>query len=387
MANADDGKAWSYSTGLRGSSRVRVYEHGRTQTLYLEYADGPTRSRTSLGHRDRVKGRRQAAELSRQLANRDPNRPAPVSMQALFDNYGQVATPLKGPSKQGHDRSAAKLWLDVLGGTRLAHTLTSRDALRFIQLRRAGGSRRRRRKDGKNLAPAAPIEDRIIEYDLKYLRGVLRWALGAGLLERDPLAGFRFKVQTTPRRPIVTTEQYEALVAVAGDIHPLFKLAVVLCRETGHRISAVRQLRWADIDLEHEAVHWRAANDKSGFDHTTPLSAASVAALRDARRSAGIISLWVFPLRENPAEPLTRYTLAFWWKEGERRAGIPHQRAGAWHQLRRLFASELKGQSLRDVAMLGGWKNPTTLLTLYQRADVETMRGALAARQRVGLVS
>jgi len=387
MANADDGKAWSYSTGLRGSSRVRVYEHGTAKTLYLEYADGPRRLRTSLGHRDRVKGKRQAAELSRQLANRDPNRPAPVTMQTLFDNYGQAVTPLKGPSKQGHDRRAAKLWLDVLGGARLAHTLTSRDALRFIQLRRERGSRCNRRNGGKETVPVVPIEDRIIEYDLKYFRSVLRWALGAGLLERDPLAGFRFKVQTTPRRPILTTEQYEALVAIAGDIDPLFKLAVVLCRETGHRSSAVRLLRWEDIDLDQEAVHWRAANDKSGFDHTTPLSAASVAALRDARRSSGIISPWVFPQRENPTESLSRFTFAYWWKHGEQRAKLPHQRYGAWHQLRRLFASELKAQSLRDVAMLGGWKNPTTLLTLYQRADVETMRGALAARQRVGLVS
>jgi hypothetical protein len=45
-------KRWSYSTGERGRNRVRAFEHPKSGTLFLEFAEGRQRKRIALGHRD-----------------------------------------------------------------------------------------------------------------------------------------------------------------------------------------------------------------------------------------------------------------------------------------------------------------------------------------------
>ena len=65
--------------------------------------------------------------------------------------------------------------------------------------------------------------------------------------------------------------------------------------ETGHRIGAVRLLRWADIDLERQLVRWRGENDKIGYEPETWLMPTAAEALQAARRSQPVIGEWVFP--------------------------------------------------------------------------------------------
>lgn len=48
--------------------------------------------------------------------------------------------------------------------------------------------------------------------------------------------------------------------------------------------------------------------------------------------------------------------------------------------LRRKFATELNGASLKDLCALGGRKDHNTTLTCYQQPDAETMRLALENR-------
>ena len=62
-------------------------------------------------------------------------------------------------------------------------------------------------------------------------------------------------------------------------------------------------------------------------------------------------------------------------------AGVAHVPGRQWHSLRRKFASELKHIPLKDLATLGGWKEPTTILTCYIKADEATMRNALEHRR------
>ena len=46
---------------------------------------------------------------------------------------------------------------------------------------------------------------------------------------------------------------------------------LVLAHETGHRIGAIRQLRWSDIRWSAGVIRWRGGQDKSRFEHETPL--------------------------------------------------------------------------------------------------------------------
>ena len=63
-----------------------------------------------------------------------------------------------------------------------------------------------------------------------------------------------------------------------------FRVALVIAHETGHRIGAIRQLRWSDIDLEGCIIRWRGEHEKTRYEHRTPVSAEALAALEEARR-------------------------------------------------------------------------------------------------------
>ena len=58
----------------------------------------------------------------------------------------------------------------------------------------------------------------------------------------------------------------------------------MVAHETGHRIGAIRQLRWSDIDMEGGVVRWRAEHEKSGYEHRTPVTAEALAVFQEARK-------------------------------------------------------------------------------------------------------
>ena len=95
---------------------------------------------------------------------------------------------------------------------------------------------------------------------------------------------------------MLTEEEYRVLLHVSLEMDWRFHVALVLAHETGHRIGAIRQLQWSDIDLEGGVVRWRAEHDKSGYEHRTPVTAEALAALEEARkRNPGIGDAPVLP--------------------------------------------------------------------------------------------
>ena len=55
--------------------------------------------------------------------------------------------------------------------------------------------------------------------------------------------------EKNPTRVILSQAEYEALLRVSAEIDWRFRVALVLAHETGHRIGAIRQLRWSDVDM------------------------------------------------------------------------------------------------------------------------------------------
>ena len=162
-----------------------------------------------------------------------------------------------------------------------------------------------------------------------------------------------------------------------------FELALVLAHETGHRIGAIRQLRWSDVDLKEKRILWRAENDKIGMEHSPPLSAEAVRILEQSRRSRESIGDgWLFSSPEDPAKPCSRHLVRDWWRRAEKLAEVPRTARLGWHSLRRKFVNDMKaGTPMADLCDLGGWKSPLTVMTVYQQADQATMRNALSARE------
>ena len=160
----------------------------------------------------------------------------------------------------------------------------------------------------------------------------------------------------------------------------------MLAHETGHRIGAVRQLRWSDIDFEGRTIRWRAEHEKTGYEHRTPATAEAVAVLEMARRrSAKGGNAPVMPSPRDPASCVKSSLVRAWWERAETLAGLEPKRGRGWHSLRRKFASDLMHQPLKVLCELGGWKSAKTVLRCYQQADEAQLRTALEDRRRAAV--
>ena len=256
---------------------------------------------------------------------------------------------------------------------------SQRDWDRFIRERRAG-----------RIGPSGrPVSDRTVECDLKFLIAVLNWAArsrddrGRLLLDRNPLKGLRKPTEKNPTRVVLTEEEYGALLEVSGRVDWRFKVALVLAHETGHRIGAIRHLRWNDINFEGRTIRWRAEHDKSGHEHVTPVTAEALEVLEKARRhNPGPGKAPVLPAPKSPSRCMGSGLGQGWWARAERLAGLEPKPRRGWHSLRRKFASDLMDQPLKVLCELGGWKEARTVLQCYQQADEGQLRTALENRRR-----
>jgi integrase len=246
--------SWSYSAGEKGRNRVRAFADPKTGILLLEWYEQelgakPRRKRISTGHRDRTRAKQAADELAAAFATRSPARTEGLTLYRLFEIYLGEVSPTKGGSKRTHDVRCAEMFLAFLGANRKPETLNRRDWDQFVRERRSGA-----------VAPVnktfrRPVRNRTIAYDLAWLRSVLNWACLAGspeggmLLDRNPLKGLPLPREDIPQSQMVSEGRYRALRAVADQVAPGFRLALVLANETGHRIGSIRQLRWSDVDF------------------------------------------------------------------------------------------------------------------------------------------
>ncbi len=376
-------KGWSYLSGEKGRNRVRIFERPGG-SLTLEFRDDGERKRIALGHSDREKAKRKADEVAAKLARAESvieEAPPELTLQELFDIYLGEVTPRNGERHQQYDRKAADMFVRYFGPDRRATTLNRRDWDGFIRDRGSG-------RIGPRPGQWEPVATRTVQKDLSYLRSVLTWATMAGdghggvLLERDPLKGYRLPKEKNPRRITLTAHEYSVLLGVAGEVDWRFRVALILAHETGHRIGAIRVLRWSDLDFEGASIHWRAESEKTGYAHVTPMTEDARVAFEEARvHGPGIGDSPVLPAPKDPARPVGRYLLRNWWRRAEVRAGLERKPGRGWHSLRRKFATDLHEEPLSVVCQLGGWRDIETVIKCYQRPDEDKLRGALERRK------
>ena len=373
----------SYSAGEWGRNRVRVFPDPKTGRIQIEWREESRRRSRSLGHRDWDRAKRQADEVAAgrtegHVPEAAPAEAAPLTLKTLFDIYGDEVTPTKAAATQKYDRATMKMFLDLFGRDRKPATLSQRDWDRFIRERRAG----RVGRSGR------PVGDRTIQQDLKLLLAILNWAAksrddeGEFLVQSNPLRGLKMPSEKNPIRVLLTHAEYEALLGVSLAVDWRFNVALVIAHETGHRIGAIRKLRWSDVDMEAGVIRWRAEHEKTGYEHQTPVTAAAQAVLKEAqRKNPGIGEAPLLPAPRDPARCASRWLVRNWWDRAQALAGLEPKRGRGWHSLRRKFASDLMNQPLKVLCQLGGWKTALTVLQCYQRADEGQLRKALEERQ------
>ena len=375
----------SYAAGEWGRNRVRVFPDPKTGLFQIEWRANGRRLSRSLKHREWARAKKQADEFAAGFAGPEMHgkaeaEPEPLTLETLFDIYGEEVTPTKCEQARRHDRAATRMFLGCFGRNRDPATLSKRDWDRFIRARRAG----------RVGASGSPVSDRTIEYDLKFLIAVFNWAAksrdehGRLLLDSNPLKGLKTPKEKNPVRVVLSEEEYQALLEVSRPVDWRFRVALVVAHETGHRIGAIRQLRWSDIDMEGGVVRWRAEHEKSGYEHRTPVTAEALAVFREARtRNPETGDTVVLPSPKYPSRCVGSALACVWWKRAENLAGLDPKPGRGWHSLRRKFASDLMNQPLKVLCELGGWKTAKTVLQCYQRADEAQLRTALESRRRV----
>ena len=383
MARTKRGRR-SYSAGEWGRNRVRVFPDPKTGLLQIEWRENGRRLSRSLKHRDWARAKRQADEAAAGFAVHEPNGKAesePLTLGRLFEIYGEEVTPTKADRSRRYDRVAMRMFLGFFGKDRDPATLSQRDWDRFI----------RERRTGKVGPSGRPVSDRTVEFDLRFLIAVLNWASksrdenGKLLLDSNPLRGLKTPKEKNPTRVVLSDEEYGALLGVSRRVDWRFHVALVLAHETGHRIGAIRHLRWADIDFEDRTIVWRAEHEKTGYEHVTPMTDEAVGALAEAtqRRGSDAEDSPVLPAPRDASRCAGISAVRYWWDKAQMLAGLEPRRGRGWHSLRRKFASDLMALPLKVLCELGGWKEAQTVLRCYQQADAGQLRKALESRPSV----
>jgi integrase len=395
-------KCWSYSAGEKGRNRVRGFERpGRAGSFMLQYS-APDSTGRAHPHRvaldvsaagdtraQRAEVKRRVDELVGKLAETPATSPEPrVTLLGLVERYWREVTPTKVRESRVNDRIALGLAVQAWGGDRDPLTLDRSDWDAYIRRRLAGDLYV---EDKRKPSTSRAVRKGTVAAELRLICALFMWATllrtsrGKPVLTWHPFKGLPKPREVEPAQPRVTDEEYHALLKVAPNVHPQCALALTMAYETGHRLSAIRNLQWRDIDFAAKTVHWRAETDKVRYDHTNPLTDEALASLIAERNRQAVIGnspAPIFAQRANDQKPICKSVFRTWLQACARLAKLEPVKRRGWHAFRRRFADDLKPLPLKDAAALGGWKSPQMLLTIYQSTSVESKRAALAQRRR-----
>lgn len=213
-------KPWSYSVGKRPNT-VRVFERPGRRGLYVRTWDPSAREgrgvwrKRALGHSDRERAEVYADEMNAKL-KRGEKQAERVTLARLFAMYERYRTPRKSDTEQQADGRRIEMWTRFLGAEKDPLAIRKHEWESFQDLRGSGAI------DGRgnpvaDLEKRKAVRTRAVEADLKWLRWALNWARDwrleneSYLLRENPVRGFEIPTEKNPRRPVASTDRYEAI--------------------------------------------------------------------------------------------------------------------------------------------------------------------------------
>jgi integrase len=204
---------------------------------------------------------------------------------------------------------------------------------------------------------------------------------------------------------VATYDRYLAIRqhADAVDRQGLFGAFLDLVEGLGWRVSAICELRAADVDLTvndarpYGRLRKRAETDKMGVAQWVPMSAPVRAAVLAAlERNAAIGEAPLFPAprrsgswtRHHAKDLLERAEIAarkaaLKREDAEAAASLAPLDGSNFHAYRRAWATARKHLPLKDVAEAGGWRSTDTLLRCYTQVDEATMLAVVSETRKV----
>lgn len=390
---------WTRSLGSRGT-RIRIFEKRNGVYFRDVWVPGHGKNRKSLGTSDRGHADALATQLLAALLRHEETAASgTLTLRHLWERYSHESPAFLDNTARTRKEEGAHVEILVahFGAECDVRNLTEADVAEYTAKRLQGGIALPSGDESK------PVRARSPEVELRILRTMLRWATtvrvrgGQRLLAANPLAGVRGVREVNPKRPVATWERFEATraamrgLAEANAENPArhqkwvrMELALVLAEATGRRLGSIRQLAWSDFDFAAATIRWRAESDKKRKEWLVPMPPALLEEVRRFRaRLGGAFGGLVFPSSADAARPLGREVFQHALIDAESHAKLPKLDGGAWHALRRKWASERKHLPLVDVAAAGGWKDTQTLVNCYQQADRDTMLAVMSEPRKV----
>jgi integrase len=122
------------------------------------------------------------------------------------------------------------------------------------------------------------------------LRSMLRWGVGRGDLDHNPIEGMEVPIDSQPRERTLADDEIHTLwhaLPEALEWSPHSQLIIKLCLATGQRVGEVSGIMKAELDLK--AALWKlpGGRTKNGHAHTVPLSDLALSIIREASKAAG----------------------------------------------------------------------------------------------------
>ncbi len=367
-------KRWSRTVGTRRGNRIRIYQRAASGNLQMAVWDPEKKQyrQVSLGHTDRERATREAAEMVRLRDAGEWIDSRSLTFGILSARYLAENTHARdGSLKTEHYRRGCERYIKYL----IAWFGADTPVIELTPERMAGYAAARRTGQINGRAVGATA----VHQDIKLLKSMMKWATGVynngrPLLDRNPLTGFAVPKTRNPIRPMIDTETVEKLMAVADRVSPLMPLLITLMDSTGRRLSSVLGLRWDDFDFEKGNITWRPELDKKRRKWVVPMPKKAKEALLKFRTEHPTIgSALAFPMVNNATKPVTRHLASDWMHRAYRYAGIERQKGGLWHPFRRKWATERKDFPVRDTMAAGGWEDEPTAM-MYQQPDEDTLR-------------
>jgi integrase len=294
---------------------LRVSKHGVKAWSFLFTSPEGKRARMSLGTYPgtSLAAARALALDARGLvdAGHDPRhqRSGAMTVATLVDSYVEKhAAPLRSAAEI--ERRLRKDVVPVIGAMPLAE-VHRRDATRVVD---------------RIVQRGSPVEAMRVFEDL---RAMLRWAVGRGDLDHNPMEGMKKPTGSKPRERVLSEDEIRKLwnglpIALSGTL--TCQRIIKLCLITGQRVGEVAGMARSELDLKHGLWSLPGSRTKNGHPHAVPLSDLAIEIIRQGDEGEFIFG-------PTPANTVAKMII-----RAQDRFGIPHWTA---HDLRRTALTKM----------------------------------------------
>lgn len=347
------------------SPGVRLYQRsaGSPITLSIILANGK-KSRRSLGHADHERARREAlqvgsapsARVAQPGAGAAAGGSTPLTLADLCTRFSLSA---QAQQRIDYPQVKARLGFVVaaIGVDKTVEGLVPEDIDGYAHTR------------GKVVRPNT------VRSELAIFKAACRWAVKNRLAAGQPFGAVRLDRDMNPVRPLLSNAEIDHLVQLAG---PMQKRLLLLARDTGRRLRALRLLTWERVNLKTGEITWTADTDKTRRVATVPMTDRLWAFLKTVPTTERV-GFVVRAGGKKPTDAIVTTTAERWLNDLLKQAKIPKPDRGGWHMFRRRWATDRGKVPLKMAMDAGGWRSVAVFVETYQRSDEAGLRAAMNA--------